>query len=92
MIVNPDHTYKVLFDNKEKARYVAETGPAQLDILFTRFRLTMTTIAFFASCSGSISEHWEFPSKAIEDPDDKKPEDWDDRAQIPDPEDKKPEE
>lgn len=34
LIVNPDHTYKVLFDNKEKARYVVETWPAQLDVQF----------------------------------------------------------
>ncbi|XP_071703419.1 calnexin homolog [Rutidosis leptorrhynchoides] len=31
------------------------------------------------------------PDKTIPDPDDKKPEDWDERAQIPDPEAKKPE-
>ncbi|XP_022872834.1 calnexin homolog 1-like isoform X2 [Olea europaea var. sylvestris] len=30
------------------------------------------------------------PAKTIPDPDDKKPEDWDERAQIPDPEAKKP--
>lgn len=30
------------------------------------------------------------PSKTIPDPDDKKPEDWDERAKIPDPEAKKP--
>ncbi|KAI3825743.1 hypothetical protein L1987_07348 [Smallanthus sonchifolius] len=31
------------------------------------------------------------PAKTIPDPDDKKPEDWDERAKIPDPEAKKPE-
>lgn len=31
------------------------------------------------------------PDKTIPDPDDKKPEDWDERSQIPDPEAKKPE-
>eukprot|EP00252_Welwitschia_mirabilis_P025111 TRINITY_DN771_c0_g1_i1.p1 TRINITY_DN771_c0_g1~~TRINITY_DN771_c0_g1_i1.p1 ORF type:complete len:541 (-),score=124.75 TRINITY_DN771_c0_g1_i1:502-2124(-) len=39
------------------------------------------------------SEHFEpalIPPKEIADPDDKKPEDWDERAKIPDPDAKKP--
>lgn len=42
--------------------------------------------------SGSIFEDWDIlPPKTIKDPEAKKPEDWDERAQIADPEDKKPE-
>ncbi|XP_051979739.1 calreticulin-like [Xyrauchen texanus] len=43
--------------------------------------------------SGSLEEDWDFlPAKTIKDPQAKKPDDWDDRAQIDDPEDTKPEE
>jgi len=42
--------------------------------------------------SGSLEEDWDIlPPKTIKDPNAKKPEDWDERAQIPDPADKKPE-
>merc|ERR1712042_268952 len=42
--------------------------------------------------SGSLEDDWDFlPPKKIEDPEAKKPEDWDDRAKIDDPEDEKPE-
>lgn len=42
--------------------------------------------------SGNLEEDWDFlPPKTIEDPDAKKPEDWDERAKIDDPDDKKPE-
>lgn len=41
---------------------------------------------------GSLYEDWEIlKPKTIKDPSATKPEDWDERAQIPDPEDKKPE-
>merc|ERR1712046_214286 len=41
--------------------------------------------------SGSLEEGWEFLApKQIRDPDEKKPEDWVDEAEIDDPEDKKP--
>jgi len=59
LIVNPDKTYKVLFDNKDRA-------------------------------NGSILEQWDFQPKMIPDPDEKKPEDWDEREQIVDPAAKKP--
>jgi len=40
---------------------------------------------------GSLEEDWNFlPPKNIKDPEAKKPEDWDDRAQIDDPTDSKP--
>mmetsp|Transcript_17206 Transcript_17206/g.55064 ORF Transcript_17206/g.55064 Transcript_17206/m.55064 type:complete len:267 (+) Transcript_17206:621-1421(+) len=42
--------------------------------------------------AGSLYEDWDFLApKTIKDPEDKKPEDWDETPQIPDPEDKKPE-
>merc|ERR1712194_697105 len=42
--------------------------------------------------SGSLVEDWELLApKEIKDPDDKKPSDWVDSAQMDDPEDKKPE-
>ncbi|CAD6240478.1 GSCOCT00008807001.2-RA-CDS [Cotesia congregata] len=42
--------------------------------------------------SGELEADWDFlPPKKIKDPNEKKPEDWDDRATIPDPEDTKPE-
>lgn len=42
--------------------------------------------------SGSLYEDWDFiPPKEIDDPNDKKPEDWVDEKEIADPEDKKPE-
>lgn len=42
--------------------------------------------------SGSLEEDWDFlPPKTVDDPDAKKPEDWDERATIDDPDDKKPE-
>lgn len=41
---------------------------------------------------GTLPEDWEFlKPKEIDDPSDKKPEDWVDEAQMDDPEDKKPE-
>lgn len=41
--------------------------------------------------SGSLEEDWDFlKPKTIPDPEDKKPEDWEDEAEIADPEDKKP--
>jgi calreticulin len=41
--------------------------------------------------SGSLEADWDFlPAKQIDDPSDKKPEDWVDEAEINDPEDKKP--
>lgn len=41
---------------------------------------------------GSLEEDWDFlPPKMINDPDAKKPEDWDDNPKIDDPEDVKPE-
>jgi calreticulin len=41
--------------------------------------------------SGNLEDDWDFlPAKMIDDPNDKKPEDWVDEAQIDDPEDKKP--
>lgn len=41
--------------------------------------------------NGTILEDWEFSApKEIPDPNDKKPDDWDDRKNIPDPEDRKP--
>jgi calreticulin len=41
--------------------------------------------------SGSLEEDWDFlPAKQIDDPNDKKPEDWVDVPEIDDPEDKKP--
>jgi len=40
---------------------------------------------------GKLLEDWDFlPSKTIPDPDDKKPSDWVDEAEMDDPEDKKP--
>jgi len=40
---------------------------------------------------GSLEEDWNFlPAKMIKDPEAKKPEDWDDKAQIDDPTDSKP--
>lgn len=42
--------------------------------------------------SGDLENDWSFlPPKTIPDPEDKKPEDWEDDPKIPDPEDKKPE-
>lgn len=42
--------------------------------------------------SGKLEDDWGFlPPKEIDDPDAKKPEDWDDKPKIDDPEDKKPE-
>jgi calreticulin len=42
--------------------------------------------------NGTIFEDWDFTvAKEIPDPNDKKPEDWDDQMYIPDPNDKKPE-
>lgn len=41
--------------------------------------------------SGTLFEDWDMlPPKTIKDPKAKKPEDWDEREEIPDPEDKKP--
>ena len=41
---------------------------------------------------GKLEDGWKFLApKTINDPEDKKPADWVDEAQIPDPEDKKPE-
>ena len=41
---------------------------------------------------GSLEDDWDFlPPKMINDPDAKKPEDWDDNPKIDDPEDVKPE-
>jgi len=40
---------------------------------------------------GNLVDHWDFPKKEIDDPDDKKPTDWVDETEIDDPEDKKPE-
>lgn len=54
----------------------------------------MTYTVYFdleEKATGSISEEWDFPSKMIDDPDDKKPDDWVDAAMIPDPDDVKPE-
>lgn len=42
--------------------------------------------------SGSLEDDWDFLApKKIKDPEAKKPEDWDERENIPDPEDSKPE-
>merc|ERR1711916_85267 len=41
---------------------------------------------------GSLYDNWDFlAQKQIDDPEDSKPEDWEDDAEIPDPEDEKPE-
>mmetsp|Transcript_5968 Transcript_5968/g.10653 ORF Transcript_5968/g.10653 Transcript_5968/m.10653 type:complete len:401 (+) Transcript_5968:132-1334(+) len=40
--------------------------------------------------SGSLPEEWDFPSKEIDDPEDKKPEDWIDEKEIYDETDVKP--
>merc|ERR1719267_135663 len=44
-----------------------------------------------SKASGNLVDHWDFPKKEIDDPDDKKPTDWVDETEIDDPEDKKPE-
>jgi len=42
--------------------------------------------------SGELEQDWEFlPAKKINDPDAKKPEDWEDKEYVDDPEDSKPE-
>jgi len=41
--------------------------------------------------TGTLPEGWAFPSKEIDDPEDKKPADWVDEKMMVDPEDKKPE-
>merc|ERR1712086_382066 len=42
--------------------------------------------------AGSLAEGWKFlKEKEVDDPEDKKPEDWVDEAEMDDPEDKKPE-
>lgn len=41
---------------------------------------------------GKLEEDWDFlPAQTVQDPEAKKPEDWDDRAKIDDPEAEKPE-
>jgi len=41
--------------------------------------------------SGSLEDDWDMlPPKKINDPNESKPDDWDDRVQVPDPDDKKP--
>lgn len=44
-----------------------------------------------SKAKGKIEDDWAFPKKEIDDPEDKKPEDWVDEAEMLDPEDKKPE-
>merc|ERR1719240_1184151 len=44
-----------------------------------------------SKAKGNMIDHWDFPKKEIDDPDDKKPSDWVDETEIDDPEDKKPE-
>lgn len=41
-------------------------------------------------CSGKIADHWAFPSETKPDPEDKRPADWDENAEIPDPSETKP--
>ena len=43
-----------------------------------------------SKASGNLVDHWDFPKKEIDDPNDKKPSDWVDETEIDDPEDKKP--
>jgi len=40
--------------------------------------------------SGSLHEHWDFPNKTTDDPEDKKPQDWVDEKRIDDPAKVKP--
>merc|ERR1719248_199179 len=44
-----------------------------------------------SKASGKLVDDWDFPKPMIDDPEDKKPEDWVDETEIDDPEDKKPE-
>jgi len=44
-----------------------------------------------SKAKGKLVEDWDFPKPTIDDPEDKKPEDWVDETLIDDPEDKKPE-
>ena len=44
-----------------------------------------------SKAKGNLVDDWDFPKKTIDDPDDKKPDDWVDETEIDDPEDKKPE-
>ena len=44
-----------------------------------------------SKASGNLVDDWDFPKKSIDDPDDKKPDDWNDETEIDDPADKKPE-
>jgi len=43
-----------------------------------------------SKAKGNIVEDWGFPKPTIDDPEDKKPEDWVDEQEMDDPEDKKP--
>eukprot|EP00320_Phaeocystis_rex_P002976 CAMPEP_0119059098 /NCGR_PEP_ID=MMETSP1178-20130426/3301_1 /TAXON_ID=33656 /ORGANISM="unid sp, Strain CCMP2000" /LENGTH=397 /DNA_ID=CAMNT_0007040103 /DNA_START=66 /DNA_END=1259 /DNA_ORIENTATION=+ len=44
-----------------------------------------------SKAKGKLVDDWGFPKEMIDDPDDKKPDDWVDETEIDDPEDKKPE-
>ena len=44
-----------------------------------------------SKAKGNLVDDWDFPKKTIDDPDDKKPDDWVDETEIDDPADKKPE-
>ena len=43
-----------------------------------------------SKAKGNLVDDWDFPKKSIDDPDDKKPDDWVDETEIDDPADKKP--
>ena len=43
-----------------------------------------------SKAAGKLVDDWAFPKPEIDDPDDKKPDDWVDETEIDDPEDKKP--
>jgi calreticulin len=43
-----------------------------------------------SKASGKLVDDWDFPKPTIDDPEDKKPDDWVDETEIDDPEDKKP--
>lgn len=54
-------------------------------------RMPQVLIDLEEAASGSLEEDWDMlPPKTIKDPEAKKPEDWDERAQIPDETDVKP--
>ncbi|KAF0988097.1 hypothetical protein HZS_7667, partial [Henneguya salminicola] len=77
---------------KEKESFELDTLPHLIQLYIGADKTFSLKLDGAVRREGKLEDHFDFlPSKFINDPTDKKPEDWDERETIVNPEDKKPE-